>query len=86
MVAADQKLSQNELAVLSVYDALKDSPHELIKALAQENDENLLKFYKTSQSYDGGAIQEKMLEADSKFLKDISNQLHGWMPNLSLNI
>ena len=37
-LAAGQKLSKNELAASSVQDALKDSTHELIKALAQEND------------------------------------------------
>ncbi len=85
-LATDQKLSLNELAALSVYDALKDSTRNLITALAQESNETLLNFYKTSQSYDDGAIQEKMSEADSEFLKDISNQLHGWMPELSFKI
>ncbi len=70
-LALGQKLSQYKLAAMTAYLALMDGPPKLAIALAQENNDTLVKFYKKSRSYDHGETLKKMDQADNKFLLDI---------------
>lgn len=83
---AGVKLSREELASKAVYNALKNRI-DMINALFEENADALQASFATYTGYDDAAIEEKMDQADKKFLTDhITTNLIAWLPLTSTTL
>ena len=81
---ADMTLTRQELAAKTAFDALRDSPPNLIHALQFDNQNALSAAFAAHKNFDNNAIEEKMSEADDYFIQNLANDLHGWTPRMTI--
>ena len=80
------KLSCTELPTKAAYNPMTDTPTKLANSLAFPNLKAPLRVFAIQQQFDKNTIEDKIVQPDNHFLKNPTNSLNSWVPNIIMKL